>query len=262
MIARLKAELTGADRVAGNPIVTEAMEWRHRLENAREPDGPDDVEGDEVGLFSVLLDDRAEEIEKAEGLTAARAFVGIATGSATPLKAHLETFLAEKTYSPRYKGDIRRAVGRLALWCAKGRAAETLEAITRKVAGEFISKELTSLLGDRKTINKDISALSSYWVWLLKRGHLGADTINPWTGQGFEVARSSGLSKDAGERAFTKDEAASLLHGPATPRMHDIMWIAALSGMRIDEVCRLQVRDCRDGWFSGASPSWSTARYR
>ncbi|MGH6967350.1 MAG: tyrosine-type recombinase/integrase [Phenylobacterium sp.] len=249
VVARFKAELVGAERVVGNPRIVEALDWRRALDTARHPEGPDD-DDDEHGLYSVLLSDRAEEIERSEGLPAALAFVGVVHGTATPLTAHLETFLAEKDFSARYKGDVRRAVGRLASWCAKGGAPEALEAITRKVAGKFISTGLTSILNHRKTINKDISALTSYWLWLSRRGHLADDIPNPWLKQSFEVRRSKALGEDGEARAFTPDEAAKLLHGPATQRMRDIMWIGALSGMRLDEVCRLQVRDCVDGWFA------------
>jgi integrase len=176
--------------------------------------------------------------------------VGVAYGTATPLKAHLEAFLAEKTFSPRYKDDIRRAVGRLATWCAKGRAPETLEGITRKVAGEFITTGLTALLADRRTMNRDISALSSYWRWLAKRGHVSGDAANPWVSQSFDVPRAGGLAEGGKERSFTADEAVTLLYGPASPRLRDVMWIGALSGMRLDEVCRLQVRDCARDVFA------------
>lgn len=248
VIGELKAQLKGAARVFEDPLMREALEWKGKLANARQPDGPDD-DDDEVGLVSVLMTTRAEEIEKGQGRQVARAFFDVASGNATPLKAHLETFLAEQQVTPRYKDDIRLAVKRLAAWCAKGDTPETLEGITRRAAGEFISKELTTALGQRKTINKSISSLSSYWRWLAKRGHLGDTPQNPWVGQSFEVQRSGGMGAEGAERAFTDEEAATLLYGPATPRMKDIMWIAALSGMRIDEVCRLQVRDCADSWF-------------
>lgn len=244
IIARLKAELDGAARVAENPRIREALDWKRQLENAPLPEDEDDH--DERGLVSVLLTERAEEIERAEGYASAQAFVDVASGVATPLKHHLETFIAEGGYSPRYRDDIRRAVGRLSTWCIKERRAETLEAMDRRAAGLFVSNALVPLLGDRKTINKDISALSSYWRWLVKRAHLEA---NPWVGQGFQVEKGRSLSKDEAERAFTSEEAAALLHGPASPRLRDVMWIAALSGMRLDEVCRLQVGDCAGGWF-------------
>ena len=233
VIARLKSELDGVARAAGSPLVAEALQWRKQLATARPPSGPDD-DHDEAGVLSVLLTDRAEELERSHGLAEAQSFVGVAMGTATPIKAHLESFLAEIDVSPRYRDDIRRAVKRLTAWCGRGSAPETLEAISRKVAGSFISTELTSVLGDRKTINKDISALSSYWKWLGKRGHLGDDPQNPWVGQSFEVQRSGSIAKDGAERAFTGKEAAKLLYGPASDRMNDIMWIAALSGMRID----------------------------
>lgn len=248
VVAKLKAELDGVARVADSPLLREALSWKRQIAAAPLPEDEDDY--DEPGVLSEHLEDRAREIERSHGPRAAEEFFFVALGKATPLKAHLETFLAEQTYSPRYKDDIRRAVGRLSTWSAKGGAPETLEAVTRKVAGEFISNGLRAVLHDPKTINKDISALASYWRWLGRRGHLADGSANPWERQGFEVRKSSGLGSHDKEREFTPDEAAALLHGPASPRMRDIMWIGALSGMRLDEICRLQVGDCSGGMFA------------
>src|SRR5207249_2520638 len=44
-------------------------------------------------------------------------------------------------------------------------------------------------------------------------------------------------------------EIKTLLTGPAPPMLHDLMRIAGLSGMRIEEVCSLRVRDLADGLF-------------
>jgi integrase len=44
-------------------------------------------------------------------------------------------------------------------------------------------------------------------------------------------------------------EIAPLLDGPSDPELADAIRIAALSGMRIEEIYRLTVANCRDGWF-------------
>jgi hypothetical protein len=50
-------------------------------------------------------------------------------------------------------------------------------------------------------------------------------------------------------RPFTDAEVATLLAGDADLEMADAIRVAALSGMRLDELYRLTVADCAGGWF-------------
>ena len=52
------------------------------------------------------------------------------------------------------------------------------------------------------------------------------------------------------ERAFTDGEVLALLSSPASPRMHDLMRIAALTGARLDTIVSLRVGDCAAGLFT------------
>jgi integrase len=75
------------------------------------------------------------------------------------------------------------------------------------------------------------------------------DSKTPWDRQ----APSKDWRRDVDgdkERGFTGEEAVKLLNGDAGSELHDLMRIAALSGMRIDEPYRLLVRDCSDGVFN------------
>ena len=52
------------------------------------------------------------------------------------------------------------------------------------------------------------------------------------------------------ERSFTDEEVRKLLAGPASPPMHDLMMIAALTGARLEAIVDLRARDCEAGLFT------------
>ncbi|MGV2979846.1 DUF6538 domain-containing protein [Camelimonas sp. ID_303_24] len=87
IVARMKAELAEAERklkqnasAAGDALMDEAMEWRDA------PAGEDD----NAEAASLLLVERAEQIESQEGHERAKAFVDAAKGVATPLLAMVD----------------------------------------------------------------------------------------------------------------------------------------------------------------------------
>ena len=51
-------------------------------------------------------------------------------------------------------------------------------------------------------------------------------------------------------RLFTDEEVRKLLTGPASPSMHDLMMIAALTGARLEAIVDLRARDCEAGLFT------------
>lgn len=106
-----------------------------------------------------------------------------------------------------------------------------LEAVRRVDAGKFLSEQ--------------------YWTWLLDKGHLPAGE-NPWAGQRLPADRRQArdAEADGGKRPFTDAEMTKLLNGDGGPLLNDLMPVGALSGMRIEEICQLQVSDCRDGAFN------------
>ena len=58
-----------------------------------------------------------------------------------------------------------------------------------------------------------------------------------------EPRRSRDAEPDGGKRPYTDNELAKLIYGPAPVYLPDLMRIAALTGMRIEEICQLRVRD-------------------
>lgn len=228
--ARLEAEGKGTAAVA------EAMQWREALAEERET-GAEPV-------MSELLSDRAYELEAERGTDTARAFVEVATGKATPLDAFHDDYMAHQHTKARTQADDKRAIGYLKEWCEKERIPLTVEAITRKVAVRF-ADGLGTITGGLSpvTLNKYLGRLSRYWQWMEHREHVASDV---W--RGVKIAPPPTPYNEL-ERAFTEDEMVALLNGPATPSMHDLMRIGALTGARLDAIVDLKAGDCVDGLF-------------
>lgn len=245
VVTRLKAEIEAARRVAeakaagGDPVVIEAMEWRQAI-----------AQGDEV-TSDILLPDRAEEIEHKHGPRAARAFVEVARGKATPIGPLKPAWLAEAKYAGRTETARKQAVRVLLEWCRTSSVPETVEAIDRKIAGRFVSEVFIAKGADPATANKLITGLSAFWKWMEKRGH--ATSGNPWERQSLKLRKPQTEDGENAKRPFTDKEVVAILAGADGERsanasvLADLCRFAALSGMRLGELSELRVRNVKDG---------------
>jgi integrase len=276
-IAEFQLAFARARRTAEvDPIVTAAMEWRTTLatmergepaalaafaspgasETFQDAQTKEWVELGQHDLAAMEAADQlgseAERIAGTEGDTAAQTFLAIARGHVTPLLHYVDAWLAEGggkgPLKVRTQRQYRRDLDQLHSWLTRSRLPPTIEAVTKPVAGRYV----TDMIGDgtdRKTANRKISAVSAYWRWLLKRTNLPA---NPWSGQ--SLAKSAVATSGIPKRPFTDHEVATLLTGTAQhrpdPELLDAMMVAALSGMRIEEVYRLTVVDTTGRWFN------------
>jgi integrase len=197
--------------------------------------------------------DRAEKIEKVDGELAARSFADVAFGRVTPIDDHLPDFILASAYRPKSVMDLRKAVGRLSEWLLRTKRTATLEAVSQIVAGQFMRGMVQSLGLSRKNAAKTVSFLRSYWNWLEEQGYRPSNS-SPWIGkvpQPKPMARSVDAEHDGGKRPFTPDEMMALLQATSSqPYMADLIRIAALSGMRLEEIYLLRIRDCAHGIFS------------
>jgi integrase len=249
-VHRLKEQITLAEREAdrrtrggADPIVEEALEWRRDIE-AEAAQAPVDEVGIQQTVIASVLYDRAEEIAKSEGDQRAGLFVRVAQSRATPISSLVERWLTDrKTIKPRQKIDYRRAVLKFEKWLSDERLSTAIEDVTRREVGRYVSEVLGAM--HWKTGRKDASAVRQYWKWLIVRGMV---ENTPWTGQSPEKAAPQ--SPDVRPRPFTDEELRKLFLGITTPLIADAMKIAALSGMRIEEIARLTVQDCDHGAFN------------
>lgn len=250
-VAAMKAALQDAERKqklrAGrpdDPLTEEALTWRNAIADADlDPsfvtedldDGTVVPTGDT--LVRSLLADRAEEIERREGYEAARQFHDTATGKATPLETLVEPWLAHKAMKPRQVLDYRRAVLKFIAWLKASKLSATAEGVTRKAAGRYITEAFVETGKNTRTANKDVSCLSQLWRWLESKGYAGE---NVWRSQSLPKARPK---RGEDKRAFSDAEVLKLLTGAPNLLLKDFMLIAALTGMRVEEIARLNVRD-------------------
>lgn len=252
----------GKPSVIVQDYTQEAMDWREAVAN------------DDNGDALYALDARLDTIRRASGLHAAQSFVAVAVGQQTPVKLALEPFFREKRFAKGYSDDITRSVGWLADWLEVRGLTVTVEAVTRRVAGEFIHDRMIVTNMHPKSANRAISCLTSYWTYLGKRW---GQAENPWTGQSIErrAARSEADlqagPQSADKRPFTDVEVKTLLagvgRGPVVLKgsvatvLPDFCKVAALTGMRVDEIAGLRVRDVGDEGFT-ISKSKTTAGFR
>ncbi len=172
-------------------------------------------------------------------------FARVARGEQTPVDEHHELFMSTSHVNRRTKADDERAMSVLKEWLEQEGIPAYLQAITKREAVRFcdalpsLKKGLTPT-----TLNKYISRLSVYWAWLENRHEVDS---NVWIGRRLKERPKTADEK---ERPFTDEEVKALLKGDATPEMHDVMRIGALTGARLDAIVCLRVKDCDGGTFT------------
>lgn len=235
------------DRIKAGDQATIKAYWGHSGLGYSQDDSPQQVAlmlaEESVATMTWHLRDTGED-------TLASTFADVATGRATPLLHYLDAWLNEGggrgPYKERTKSQHRTDIQRLVTWVAAKSVPPTVEAFTRRIAGQYVSETIVAAKIDVATGNRWLSAASSYWRWMMKRGGIEA---NPWTGQ--SLAKPAAHRTDrARKRPFTEAEMVALLAGNAGPELSDLMRVAALSGMRLEEMYRLTVADCAAGWFA------------
>jgi integrase len=250
VVTRLKRQIHDAKSGAAKDTLTdEAL----KLREARRTEAPFEYIDDQGQLVQEnLIDDaivaRAEAVETAHGEATAKAFADIAFGRKTPLRAQLVQMFERGRLGVGYQQDIERAIDRLETWCEKERVPPVIESVNVETASRYIHQQFVLLKVHHRTANKDISALSSYWKSLKKLQ--GIKGPNPWAGLRLEAPPARLGVRNDKKRPFTDDEAAALLSGLALKRDWEFSMVAALSGMRENEIAALTVADCQGDTFN------------
>jgi hypothetical protein len=150
-----------------------------------------DEDGREVNWWeefkSEMLDDAAK-VEEAYGPEVSKQMMDIALGKATFIRDLVPSWINEFVGKEQTKDQGEFAVRQFLAWAGE---TATIEEVNRKKAGEFISKLLADGQKSRRTIERYVGSLSSFWGWLIRRGHLTTDA-NPWRGQARRVQEEDG----------------------------------------------------------------------
>jgi integrase len=249
IVADLKDRLEAAAKgiPEGKPgakrsLANEALEWRDDLRMIHEVSHHDPEQWD---IATSRLADRAEEIEEREGPAQAKEFHANARGHATPITALVDAWITERSMKARQQTDYRRAISKLITWLAAGKHPQAIERITRRIAGSYVSEAFVTTGVHPGTTNKDVSAIASLWKWAIKKGHA---SDNVWSGQSLPKPKPNRKTEP---RPFTDDEVADLFSkGKPSQLLRDCMTIAALSGMRVEEIVQLTVEETTGGTFN------------
>ncbi len=262
VIRDLKAEIgrtIDGEAVEASPFRTEAEHWRDYLK------GVGDHDEREIALDRII--ERAEQISHTSGEDGgvakddARAFFDLAIGKATPIRTYVERWLGTTTYTDRTKADARSAIEHLCGWLKETGRPDFIERIDDRTAADFRDEALVARGVHRNTANKKLSALRQYWEWLAKSF---GEFRNPWVRKSLKKVQAHRVSQsgpEGRERPFTDDEMRKLLTGSADSDLADLMRIAALTGMRLEEIGQLRIQDCQDNMFTiGAGKTGAAVR--
>lgn len=235
VVAEIQASFVAGKQL---PDVNEALEFAKVLQSARSRQG-DGHSGDDVETYEGLAEERAEEIERTQGLAAARNWYEIAVNRALPLSVAVEDWLSQTAkYTEQTRQQHRADVRELIAFMGDA----PINAITRAAAGRFVTECLLGKVKG-KTVNRKLSSLSGLWKWALKRGHVSQ---NPWSNQG--VSKGEAKAESQEKRPFTPAELRHLLvPGPHDDALRDLMVLSLFTGARINELCELRPDDVQDG---------------
>jgi hypothetical protein len=121
----------------------------------------------------------------------------------------------------------------------------SLQEVDRKMVGRFVTEFLPNKKGPKApegqgpaTIRKKVSQLAQVWVWAQKRGLLPYTKQTPWDEQGPSKKDVKAAAKQ--RRILEPAEAVKLLQAaPAGEALGDVVRVALLTGVRLEEVASL-----------------------
>jgi integrase len=146
--------------------------------------------------------------------------------------AEIQTHIRKQTYREKQR-HLEALAGWLKTDCE-------VTAISKRVAGRYMTEALTQAGLAPKTIKDILSNLSAFWVWLEGRGFVDQ---NPWRGMSRTVKtpmRGVALAR----RAWTNAELLQLLQGvPPDDPLFAAVALAIYTGMRREEIAQLRVGD-------------------
>ncbi len=249
-VAQFKHQIAQLEKGLSDPkaaLVAQALAFREAyLSSDNVPLGRDADAASE--LLSVVLDE-AKEVLQAHGAEAARLFHTVATGKATLIREHYPTWLAQYQGTEKTKALHTATIERYLAWAG---AHMSIEETGRRKAGEYVQHLLDQRLA-RKTIARHLSALSSFWRWLISRGIVDTERRdNPWREHGIGGKSEGGVRRGLSNEAILKLLNFSYAASRYDALFHDLVRLALLTGIRVDALCSLKPADIdkrKDGYW-------------
>uniref|UniRef100_E6VL19 Integrase family protein n=1 Tax=Rhodopseudomonas palustris (strain DX-1) TaxID=652103 RepID=E6VL19_RHOPX len=253
LVMEWKRRVAQAHKSATDPLAglwKAALEWRQAVLAA---DTGREHEEDEYGgsnHVEVLeaIDEEVDRVLLKHPPAVAEQFKAVATGKATFIQETYELWLNQFEGTEQTRSQHEAAVKRFLVWA---KSTETIEAVTRKRAGEYVNALLEEGHLSRRTIQRHCSSLSSLWMWFRARGY--TEQENPWRGHGL----SSKKGKAPYRRAYDDETILKLLQADYGERykdtIPDLIRLALLSGARLEVFCSLKkagIEKREDGYWA------------
>lgn len=216
-----------------------------------------------------LIVDQAERLEHRVGLAKAQRWHKVATGKATPLKLVYEKYKKDpgQGHSRSTLNNLDTAVNDFLAYAGEDVA---IEAVDRRTVAEFVTEHLPNKKGPKApqgqgpaTIQKKVSLLKQLWLWAGVRGFIGDSGLTPWDRQAPSKKAVRAVKK--ARRIYEPEEVKALLEAaPAGEALGDIIRVALLTGVRLEEIASLdaaQVEGKSAGYTIAEGKTPSAARY-
>lgn len=161
----------------------------------------------------------------------------------------IESRVQKSTYSAKQK-----RLDDLKAWAGPDIA---IADITRRMASQYVSDRLVRNGRANKTNRDHVATLSTFFRYLIDSGRL--EGSNPFTRQMGQLEDSKRGTTDTSYRAWTDDELTKMFdtlkskpEGTMLRRAYDVARISLYSGMRLDEIAALRMKEVRldDGYFA------------
>jgi integrase len=240
-IAEIKSDL---ERLrTGSEIVDDALQWSISREETKQANmqafGYDEEQAED--LAAIDAEEKAEKLERDHGASVAQRWHEVATGKGLPISVAMERWLEQSTSSDKTKAEQRKAVEEFLAFAGDQLAHK----VTRRMAGLYVD-HLRQQRGRKDepakpaTINKKLSALSSLWRHMRRRGWVEE---NPFHDQSLAVPKSK-------KRPYTWAEVKALLDNPkATPLLRDALILGLYTGARQEDIASLRAEDVEANGF-------------
>lgn len=233
-----------------SPLTSEALIWRESIKKSEAQPSKDEDDIDDRDLLS----DRVEQIEEKHGSEAASAFAAVALGKKTPLLPLIDQWATYtgKTVKGKtltmYKADTLRL----------SQSLQNLEDLTHRNVRDWLWG-LAANTGDGMSEGNQrriLNGLSSFWRWCYAQNLIEEAASNPFIGQ--PVHRGAVQTKRI---PFTADEVvdtwSKALEKDDQP-LADLIYFAAYTGARIEELCLVQSKDVSPNGSSFKIPDAKT----
>ena len=205
------------------------------------------------GLIEEHLTARGEDFDDltdSHKRTLRSAFTITGSGDTMSLSVAIDRHLSEKTgrVNESTISRQRMVLDGFAEWAGD----PDVSAVTRRVTGRWVSEILLPMDMTPKTKEWYLSALSSFFNWMIRKGLY--ESANPWAGMGRDIKGTKRGSESNGgrkRRPWTDDELKNLADLSEDDPTHAVTRLCLYAGLRTEEACSLKVADVNSSLAAG-----------